>query len=427
MEGTKNIPKIRFKGYNDEWEKKELGTLIKLNGRIGFRGYTRKDIISKEDGGVLAFSPTNIIGNKLTIKCNNTYITRYKYNESPEIKVYNNDILFVKTGSTLGKSALVNNLNEDATINPQIVVIRAKKCDERFLSASLTTKDVLEQVNAVKIGGAIPTLNEEKIKEIKVMLPKNKEEQKQIGSLFKNLDEKLEIEREKHEKLVNFKKAMLENVFPKEGEKRPKIRFDCYNDDWKLLKLGELGEISSAGVDKVIRPNEKEVYLLNYMDVYKNKQPSNNNIHEFMISSAKEHQILSKNVLKGDIFFTPSSETSDDIGHSMCIYNNVENLVYSYHILRFRPYDNKLDIYFSNYFANIYPVRKQLIVNCQGAQRMTLKMEEFNNLVVAIPSINEQKLIGSFFKSLDEKIQVSEEKIIKIENFKKAMMEAMFV
>ena len=91
------LPKLL---YND-WEQRKLGETCKLNGRIGFRGYTERDIVTKEAGGVLTFSPTNIVNNKLTMECKNTYITREKYDESPEIKIANGDILFVKTGSTL--------------------------------------------------------------------------------------------------------------------------------------------------------------------------------------------------------------------------------------------------------------------------------------------------------------------------------------
>ncbi len=84
-----------------------MGEVCQINGRIGFRGYTEKDIIPKEQGGVLAFTPTNIVNNQLALNVKNTYITRAKYDESPEIMVKNGNILFVKTGSTLGKSALV--------------------------------------------------------------------------------------------------------------------------------------------------------------------------------------------------------------------------------------------------------------------------------------------------------------------------------
>ena len=165
-----------------------MGETCKLNGRIGFRGYTERDIVTKEAGGVLTFSPTNIVNNKLTMECKNTYITREKYDESPEIKIANGDILFVKTGSTLGKSALVTGLKEDASINPQIVVVRVEKDSEIFMSNVLITHGIMKQVAAVKIGGAVPTMTETELKNLTYFAPVKKEEQKKIGDYFTNLD-----------------------------------------------------------------------------------------------------------------------------------------------------------------------------------------------------------------------------------------------
>ena len=173
-ENENNTPKVRFKEYNDDWEQRKVSDTCKINGRIGFRGYTEKDIISKEAGGVLTFSPTNIVDNKLTMDCKNTYITREKYDESPEIMIKNGDILFVKTGSTLGKSALVTGLDEDASINPQIVVMRVEEGTEAFFSNVLITQDVLKQVAAVRIGGAVPTMTETELKNFVYYEPASK-------------------------------------------------------------------------------------------------------------------------------------------------------------------------------------------------------------------------------------------------------------
>ena len=210
--GEKN-PEIRFEGFTDDWEQRKLGDSCKLNGRIGFRGYTEKDIVTKEIGGVLTFSPTNIVDNKLTMECKNTYITREKYDESPEIKIFNGDILFVKTGSTLGKSALVTGLKEDASINPQIVVMRVEKDKETFMSNVLITDGIKKQVTAVKIGGAVPTMTETELKNIKYYEPVEKEEQKRIGQYFEHLDHLITLHQRKCEKLKELKKYMLQNMF----------------------------------------------------------------------------------------------------------------------------------------------------------------------------------------------------------------------
>ena len=78
----KLVPEVRFKGFTDDWEQRKLRDVANLNGRIGFRGYTRKDIVNK-DKGILAFSPTNIVSNKLIKTSKDTYITVKKYDESP--------------------------------------------------------------------------------------------------------------------------------------------------------------------------------------------------------------------------------------------------------------------------------------------------------------------------------------------------------
>ena len=191
------ISTVNKKRITSSWEQRKLGEVIRLNGRIGFRGYTEKDIVSKDDGGVLTFSPTNIVDNKLTTNCKNTYITRFKYDESPEIKIHNGDILFVKTGSTLGKSALVTGLSEDATLNPQVVVMRTNNLNAEFLAAMLVTNAIISQVNSAKIGGAVPTLTETRIKDFDVAIPVSEAEKEQIGQFFSQLDHLITLHQRK--------------------------------------------------------------------------------------------------------------------------------------------------------------------------------------------------------------------------------------
>ena len=206
-------PELRFPGFTNDWEQRKLGEIVQLNGRIGFRGYTQKDIVSKESGGILTFSPTNIVDNVLSTDCKNTYITRSKYEESPEIQVHNNDILFVKTGSTLGKSALVRNLKEASTINPQLVVIRSQIFNPDFLARILCTDGVLKQVRASRIGGAIPTLTETEIKKFRINTPKEAEEAKKIGAFFNFLDESIALHQRKLETYKKLKKGLLQKMF----------------------------------------------------------------------------------------------------------------------------------------------------------------------------------------------------------------------
>ena len=247
--GEKN-PKIRFEGFTDDWEQRKLGDSCKLNGRIGFRGYTEKDIVTKEIGGVLTFSPTNIVDNKLTMECKNTYITREKYDESPEIKIFNGDILFVKTGSTLGKSALVTGLKEDASINPQIVVMRVEKDKETFMSNVLITDGIKKQVTAVKIGGAVPTMTETELKNIKYYEPVEKEEQKRIGQYFEHLDHLITLHQRKCCELKKLKQYMANHMFVNQSIKCD--RNIAPNHRKLQERTKEMGELESVIEQRLI-------------------------------------------------------------------------------------------------------------------------------------------------------------------------------
>ena len=247
--GEKN-PEIRFEGFTDAWEQRKLGDSCKLNGRIGFRGYTEKDIVTKEIGGVLTFSPTNIVDNKLTMECKNTYITREKYDESPEIKIFNGDILFVKTGSTLGKSALVTGLKEDASINPQIVVMRVEKDKETFMSNVLITDGIKKQVTAVKIGGAVPTMTETELKNIKYYEPVEKEEQKRIGQYFEHLDHLITLHQRKCCELKKLKQYMANHMFVNQSIKCD--RNIATNHKKLQERTKEMGELESVIEQRLI-------------------------------------------------------------------------------------------------------------------------------------------------------------------------------
>ncbi len=112
------------------WGIKKLSEICIIKGRIGYRGYTKQDLVSEGEGAI-TLSPSNIIDNKLNFnKC--SYISWSKYNESPEIKIYTGDIVFCKTAS-IGKMALIDNLPEKTTLNPQFVVLKEIGCFNQYL------------------------------------------------------------------------------------------------------------------------------------------------------------------------------------------------------------------------------------------------------------------------------------------------------
>ena len=153
----------------DGVEMKKLGEVCEIKGRIGFRGYTRDDQVAKGDGAI-SLSPGNIVEGKMDYNgC--TYITWKKYNESPEIMTFNGDVLFCKTGSTVGKVAMVDNLPCEATINPQLVVLKKITENPKFLKHSLGTFRIQSIVKRLAGVGSVPNISQEKLGNLEILFP----------------------------------------------------------------------------------------------------------------------------------------------------------------------------------------------------------------------------------------------------------------
>lgn len=194
----------------ENWNVGKLKNICKLFGRIGFRGYTQDDLVD-EGNGAITLSPSNMKGMKMSyFKC--AYLSWEKYEESPEIKISNGDILFVKTGSTFGKVAIVENLPMEATINPQLVVIKDIKANNKFLVYFLSTYYVHSQVDCSVVGGTIPTISQEKILNYSIIVPPISEQQQIAEYLDKKcakIDKLIAIKQQKIERLQEYKKSLI--------------------------------------------------------------------------------------------------------------------------------------------------------------------------------------------------------------------------
>lgn len=217
----KNVPDLRFPEFRgtSAWEEKRLGDVVEIKGRIGFRGYTTKDVVEQGDGAI-SLSPTNITDNGNLNFEKSTYISWEKYEESPEIQLKKGYIVLVKTGSSYGKSALVKELPTKTTVNPQIVVLKPKDgINEHFISALISHSMVQRQIKCAVVGGAIPTLSQESISKFDILYPKKTShkpsEQEKIADCLSSLDELIEATSRKVEIFKEHKKGLMQQLFPR--------------------------------------------------------------------------------------------------------------------------------------------------------------------------------------------------------------------
>lgn len=191
------------------WSVGRIKNVASLFGRIGFRGYTSDDL-NKDGIGAITLSPSNMLPMSMDYT-NVTYLSWKKYEESPEIKIQNGDLLMVKTGSSYGKVSFVDNLPREATINPQILRI-VPNIHSKYLGYFLQTTYFSFQVEGGVVGGTIPTISQEKINNFRVILPPLSEQRAIADYLDRKcaeIDELIAIKQQKIEALKEYKKSVI--------------------------------------------------------------------------------------------------------------------------------------------------------------------------------------------------------------------------
>ncbi|MGB4398458.1 MAG: restriction endonuclease subunit S, partial [Daejeonella sp.] len=242
------------------WEIKQLNDVCTIKGRIGYRGYTKQDLV-KEGEGAISLSPSNIKNNTI-IYHNCTYISWFKYDESPEIKIYDGDIIYCKTAS-IGKIALIENLPQKATINPQFVVLKEIKCSNKYLYFFMNSRTFKEQEHEIIGGTAIPTLSQANLGNLTIPLPSISEQQRIVSILDEAFASFARAKANAEQNLNNTKdlfESYLRGVFENRGERweertlkqvsnkfgrgksrhRPRNYEKLYGGDYPFIQTGDI-------------------------------------------------------------------------------------------------------------------------------------------------------------------------------------------
>lgn len=194
---------------------------------------------------------------------------------------------------------------------------------------------------------------------------------------------------------------------------------------WQEIKLGQMGKFSTSSVDKKSIEGQKQVSLVNYMDVYSGNT-IDSNIKLMKVSASVVERARSQ-VFRGDILFTPSSETPEDIGYSAVVGEELTDTLHSYHTVMFRPNSNMLDIRFSAWFANAEGVRKQFSQKCAGSTRYILSIPSFQSVKCKIPiSLTVQRKIANCLDTVQTTIEKTEALIHKYQQIKAGLMHDLF-
>ncbi len=405
MTELKTKPEIRFAGFNDNWQRRTLGDHSKLITK----GTTPK---GKSGKGKINFVKVENIVNgiinpvsKISVTEHETYLKRSKLDDG--------DILFSIAG-TLGKTAIVKKSILPANTNQALAIIRGYDFHADFLLSSLSGQGITKYLQMNPTIGAQPNLSLAQIGSLVIETP-NQGEQIKIGTLFNHLDHLITLRQREHDKTVNIKKAMLEKMFPKDGEDKPEIRFAGFTGAWQQRKLGELySERNDRGSDS-----------LKILSVSIHHGVSSDELDKDTLGKQvrrSEDKSLYKHVYFGDLVFNMMRAWQGAIG-----VVQAEGMVSPAYITAIPN-------------EQVYPLfmdcclRRDKIINqinnlSYGVTdfRKRLYWDSFINVVCDLPSVPEQVKITSFFTKLDHLITLHQRELAKLQNMKKALLEKMFV
>lgn len=418
--------------FPKNWSVIRLGRVVSILGRIGFRGFTKSDFTDKT--GAISLSPGNLLpSNKMTFEAC-SYIKWEKYNESPEIKIQNGDLLLVKTGSSYGKCAIVEYLPKESTINPQLARIVSHGVNISFLRIVFSSPFAKSQFESFVTGTATPTFSQEKIANFVLPFPPIEEQHRivaRVDELMARIDdlEKTETELEKLKAAFpgDMKAALLQaamqgklaeqlpedgdaadlinqitkekDLLIKEGKIKkekplPEISPDEVPFDipvnWQWVKLGDLcskigsGNTPSGGKNSDVYV-QKGVKFIRSMNVY------NDGLHYYgivFISEELAKTRVGSLVYAKDILL---NITGGSIGRCALIPDDFDLGSVNQHVLIVRNIYDSLRQYI--HICICSPLVQEIILKKAVGDKAGFSAEKAKNLLIPLPPLAEQKRI----------------------------------
>mgnify|MGYP004443647647 CR=1 FL=1 len=381
-----NTPKIRFKGFKDDWEQRKLGDIVDVRSGKDYKHLSEGNIPVYGTGGYM-----------LSVN---------------QALSYDEDAIGIGRKGTIDKPYILK--APFWTVDTLFYAVPSQNSDLDFVF------DIFQNIDWKKKDEStgVPSLSKTAINEIDISAP-CLEEQQVIGSYFSKIDHLIALHQRKCDETKQLKKFMLQKMFPKNGEKNPEIRFEGFTDDWEQRKLSEVA-------DKVSEKNKNNEY----------SEPLTNSAEQGIISQKDyfDREVVNEDNLNGyyivkrnDFVYNPRVSVSAPVGpinRNKLGRNGVMSPLYTV----FRTHDID-EMYLEYYYKTTKWHRFMKLNGDSGARfdRFTISSTLFMEMPIPYPSIEEQKKIGEYFANLDHLITLHQRKCEKLKELKKFMLQNMFV
>lgn len=414
-----NIPKRRFPDFKDEWVYFEFKSL--LDSYEGIRRGPFGSALKKEffvpTSEYVVYEQNNAIYN---IWDTRYYINREKFQELEKFKVLPGDFLLSGAG-TIGRISQVPKGVKQGVFNQALIRLRINKSfvDENFFLIWIQSDRMQEKLTDANPGSAMTNLVPmSELKKWIISIPK-KEEQARISHFIFKINTLITLHQHKLDKLKNLKKSYLAELFPAEGERVPKRRFPGFEGEWEIRKLKELTEYRRGSFPQPYGKSEwyggsGSMPFVQVVDVLSNLKLAETTKQQIS-KLAQNHSVF---VPQGTVVIT----LQGSIGRvAITQYDSYVDRT----LLIFEKFLFPTDIY---YWA--LSMQQKFDIESKKAPGGTIKTitkEALSEFEIFLPTLDEQKQIGSFFQNLDKSITLQLQKLNKLNDLKKAYLNELFV
>ena len=394
------VPAIRFAGFTDPWEQRKLGELFFESNE---RSSSMEILSVSVAKGIYPASESDRDTNP------GASLVNYKV-------VHKGDVVYNSMRMWQGA---VGSSDYDGIVSPAYVVARPTiELDSTCFGYLLKRPEMLYKYLCNSQGNSkdTQTLKYDRFADIEATMPANLEEQRAISACLGSVDHLITLHQRKYDKLVVFKKSMLEKMFPKDGESVPEIRFAGFTDPWEQRELVDIAEIVGGGTPDTNNSN----YWDGDIDWYAPAELGNNIYAESSTRKITQagFDSCSTKMLPADktILFTSRAGIGNTaiLRHSACTSQGFQSLVIG-----------DADVYFV--YSMSERIKKWAEEKASGSTFLEISGRQLETMPVNLPSLVEQQAIGSFFSHLDDLITLHQRKLELLQNIKKSLLDKMFV
>ena len=389
------VPAIRFAGFTDPWEQRKLGEFgsVAMCKRIYKEQTSEQGDVPFFKIGTFGADPDAFISNELF----EDYKRTYPY-PTP-------GTLLISAAGSIGR--IVEYQGEKAYFQDSNIVWleHEHRLNDAFL------KPLYSKIEWGLEGSTIKRLYNKDLLSAEVTIPDGRE-QKEIGQFFAKLDDLITLHQRKYDKLVVFKKSMLEKMFPKDGESVPEIRFAGFTDPWEQRKASEVFQI----VDDRGHPT------LPVLSATQNQGMIYRDDSGRYIGHDESNEIGYKRVLPGD-FVVHLRSFQGGFAHSQ--YEGITSPAYT--VFRAKEPTSHSDRFWKHWFMSEHFIAGLSTVTYGIRDGRSISVDEFMNTFSAFPAVEEQAAISRLLDYLDSLITLHQRKLELLRNIKKSLLDKMFV